>query len=53
MKRAEKDGESLVVESEDYKGLVKSRPYLFMMEWTKRRRTERTSLWEVRMTEDW
>ncbi len=52
MNRAEKDRECLVVESEDYKGLVKSRPYLFMIEWTKRRRTESAS-WKVRTTEDW
>ncbi len=45
-------GECLVVEEEDDRGLVKC-PYLSMMEWTERRRTESASLWKVRMTEVW
>ncbi len=41
------------VEGEDERGLVVKFPYLFMMEWTERSRTESALLWKVRMTEDW
>jgi hypothetical protein len=50
--RVEKDREHLVVNGEDYRGLVKC-PYLFMMEWTVLKRTQIASLWTVRMTVDW
>ncbi len=50
--RAEEEGEKLVVEGEDDRELVKF-PYLSMMEWMERRRTDSALLWKVRMTEDW
>ncbi len=50
--RAEEDGESLVVEGEDDRELVKF-PYLSMMEWMEQMRTDSALLWKVRMTEDW
>ncbi len=43
MNRVEKDGERLIVEGEDDRGLVKC-PYLFMMEWTVLKRTQIASL---------
>ncbi len=39
MDRAEEDRERLILEGEDDGGLVKC-PYLSMMEWTERSRTE-------------